>query len=48
MSEATQDAAKKPTLTPDEVIASQRSRQLTIVSVVLLALILGVAATKYW
>ena len=48
MSEATQDAAKKPTLTPDEVIASQRSRQLTIVSVVLLALALGVAATKYW
>lgn len=38
---------KKPILTPDEVIAAQRSRQLTIMAVVLLLLAGAIAAHRF-
>jgi PPIC-type PPIASE domain len=44
---AEQTATKKAPLTPDEVIASQRSRQLTIMAVVLLVLA-GAIAVHRW
>lgn len=43
----TSEKPRTPTLTPDEVIAAQRSRQLTIISVVLLLLAGAVAAHRF-
>ncbi|KAA0211159.1 hypothetical protein EDM80_11915 [bacterium] len=43
----TSEKPRTPALTPDEVIAAQRSRQLTIISVVLLLLAGAVAAHRF-
>ena len=43
----TEEQKSKPAVTPDEAIASQRSRQLTIIAIVLLLLSGAVAATRF-
>lgn len=43
----TEEQKSRPAVTPDEAIASQRSRQLTIMAIVLLLLSGAVAATRF-